>query len=301
MSTDLSFPFTGETRAALITAHPGHELCLFGWLKQARPHVYVLTDGSGGADEPRLPLTTELIKTTRSSKGSIYGRLTDARVYRAMLTRDTGFFIDLAEDLAEVLTLGRFDYVVSEAVEGYNPTHDMCRMLTGAALAQANCRSNHHTQGYEFSLIKRGPSHNDTPEEDSIYLRLDDAELDEKINTMRAHPHLRDEVNAGLDGEDLQALRNYPELAAEVHSLVEGMGPEAFRFEHLRKIDETMPTKRSIPFYERYGEMLVRSGRYIQAIRFTEHMAPIVESLRDFAEKPGGNIGALRAVQASTG
>ena len=298
MSTDLSFPFTGETHAALVTAHPGHELCLFGWLKQARPRVYVLTDGSGGAAEPRLPWTTELIETTRSSTGNIYGRITDARVYRAMLARDTGFFIELAEDLTEVLTLGRFDYVVCEAVEGYNPTHDMCRMLTGAALARSNHRSDHHTQGYEFSLIKRGPSHNDAPQEDSIYLRLDDAELDEKINTMRAHPHLRDEVNAGLDGEALRALRDYPELAAEVQSLVEGMGPEAFRFEHLRKIYEAvMPTTPSIPFYERYGEMLVRSGRYNQAIRFTEHMAPIVESLRDFADKRE-NILTLSAMQA---
>lgn len=32
-------------RAALVVAHPGHELRVYGWLEQARPRVFVLTDG----------------------------------------------------------------------------------------------------------------------------------------------------------------------------------------------------------------------------------------------------------------
>ena len=31
----------------LFVAHPGHELCVHGWLEIARPKVFVLTDGSG--------------------------------------------------------------------------------------------------------------------------------------------------------------------------------------------------------------------------------------------------------------
>jgi hypothetical protein len=54
----------GEMRAALVTAHPGHELCLYGWLKRARPCVFIFTDGSGSTGEPRLELTTKLLART---------------------------------------------------------------------------------------------------------------------------------------------------------------------------------------------------------------------------------------------
>ncbi|MSQ47696.1 MAG: hypothetical protein EXR78_04785 [Deltaproteobacteria bacterium] len=47
--------------AALVIAHPGHELRLHGWLQHARPWVSVLTDGSGHADHSRLDSTTTLL------------------------------------------------------------------------------------------------------------------------------------------------------------------------------------------------------------------------------------------------
>jgi carbonic anhydrase/acetyltransferase-like protein (isoleucine patch superfamily) len=34
----------GDGKAAPVVAHPGHELCVYGWLEQARPLVFVLTD-----------------------------------------------------------------------------------------------------------------------------------------------------------------------------------------------------------------------------------------------------------------
>lgn len=274
----------GETRAALVTAHPGHELCLYGWLKQARPSVFIFTDGSGSTGEPRLGLTTKLLARTGARAGTIYGRLTDTEVYRAMLDGDIRFFVAHAAELAEVFARERFDYVACEAAEGYNPTHDVCRLVTEAAIERANYMSDHKTAGYEFALIKRGRSHRDVPRRDSVWLRLDDATLSEKIETMRAHPHLRDEVNAGLDGAGIEALRDHPELSAEAQRLVDEMGLEAFRVEHLRRVEREVAATASVaPFYERYGEALVRRGRYAQAIRFSEHVAPIVEGLRRFA------------------
>ena len=278
-------PLAGQARAALVTAHPGHELCLFGWLKQARPRVFILTDGSGTDGEPRLRSTTELLTRTGAHQGTIYGRLTDAQVYRAMLGGDACFFVTLAAELAEIFARERFDSVACEAVEGYNPTHDVCQLVTVAALARSNRMGDHQTVGYEFALIKRGRSRHDAPRGDSVWLRLDDAALGEKIKAMRAHPHLRDEVSAGLDGTAMAALRDHPELAAEAQRLVDEMGPEAFRVEHLRRIERgsAAPTSEP-PFYERYGEALVRRGRYAQVISYSEHLASIAEGLRRFAE-----------------
>jgi hypothetical protein len=271
---------SGETRAALLIAHPGHELCLMGWLKKARPCVFILTDGSGSGDQPRLDPTTELLSRLSVPAGEIYGRLSDAEVYRAIISGNAGIFCDLAGELAEIFTCQRFDYVVCEAVEGYNPTHDLCWFIIEAALARANRMSDHQTLGYEVNLIRRTSLHEEAPQENSIWLRLDDHALVEKTKTMRANPHLRDEVSAGLDRMDVAALLKYPELTAELQGLVNEMGPEAFRVEHLQPMKAARIT--GVPFYERYGETLVRSGRYEQAIRFGEHMAPIVESLRRF-------------------
>jgi hypothetical protein len=36
-----------DGRAALVIAHPGHELRALHWLRLSRPCVFVLTDGSG--------------------------------------------------------------------------------------------------------------------------------------------------------------------------------------------------------------------------------------------------------------
>src|ERR1700742_4299674 len=69
--------------AALIVAHPGHELRLHGWMSLARPCVYVLTDGSGHSGQSRLAATTQLLSTIRAESGCIYGRFTDAEFYAA--------------------------------------------------------------------------------------------------------------------------------------------------------------------------------------------------------------------------
>ena len=42
----LEFPWQ-QRKAALIVAHPGHELRVHHWMELARPLVLVLTDGSG--------------------------------------------------------------------------------------------------------------------------------------------------------------------------------------------------------------------------------------------------------------
>ncbi len=272
-----------ETRAALVIAHPGHELCLLGWLTEARPHVFILTDGSASGREPKLASTTELLARLNAPAGQIFGHMTDAEVYRAILNADVRIFCELAAELADVFIQQRFAYVVCEAVEGYNPTHDLCRFITEAALARANRVSEHQTVGYEVNLIRRSSSSDDMPREDSIWLRLDDRMLGEKIQTMRAHPHLKDEVSAGIDGMQIPAFQKFPELAAELQRRVEEMGPEAFRIEHLRRMRGASEMA-DAPFYERYGEILVSSGRYAQAIRYGKHVRPIIDALGQFAE-----------------
>src|SRR5207249_332417 len=72
-------------RPALFVGHSGHELCLHGWLSRARPAVFVLTDGSGCSEAPRLAWTTRLLRQCGALPCAPYGRFADADIYRALL------------------------------------------------------------------------------------------------------------------------------------------------------------------------------------------------------------------------
>src|SRR4051812_8757577 len=74
-------------RAALIIAHPGHELRVHHWLEQAKPLVFVLTDGSGRTTQSRLASTSKILQQAGATSGSIYGRFPDATIYSIMLEK----------------------------------------------------------------------------------------------------------------------------------------------------------------------------------------------------------------------
>src|SRR6266508_1640464 len=114
------------SRAALVVAHPSHELRLHGWLQLARPNVFVLTDGSGRAGESRLARTTAVLEGTAASRGSIYGRFTDREIYTAFVNHDFNLFIGLADELAKEFARQEIEYVVADSAERYNSTHDAC-------------------------------------------------------------------------------------------------------------------------------------------------------------------------------
>src|SRR5947208_1835124 len=95
---DDGFAFA-DTRAALVIGHPGHELLVHGWLEVTRPLVFVFTDGSGRSNQSRLAATTTILDQTGAKCGSIYGRLTDAAGYAAILNHEFDLFVGLDREL----------------------------------------------------------------------------------------------------------------------------------------------------------------------------------------------------------
>src|SRR5215470_17021527 len=63
-----------EGPAALVISHPGHELRLFGWLRLAKPSVFILTDGSGRSDASRIASTSRILASAGANPGGIFGR-----------------------------------------------------------------------------------------------------------------------------------------------------------------------------------------------------------------------------------
>lgn len=163
--------------AALVIAHPGHELRVHGWLQLARPRVFVLTDGSGRSGRSRLRSTTKVLAQGGAEVERIYRRLTDIDVYSAMLNRDFDLFIRLAGELAETFVRERFDYVAGDAAEGHNPTHDVCRLIINAAVEMADGGKAHRVTNFDFLLNDQPDPRPEAHDPSSTFLNLSEEAL----------------------------------------------------------------------------------------------------------------------------
>ena len=252
-----------DMRTALVIGHPGHELLVHGWLEVTRPLVFVFTDGSGRSNQSRLASTTKILHQTGAKCGSIYGRLTDAAAYAAILNHEFDFFVGLARELCEAFVAERIDYIAGDAFEGYNPMHDVCRLVINAAVTVARLRG-HRVENLEFSLIGEPAVCHEPRHADGICRLLDDAAFARK----RA------------------AAKGYAELAGEVDAALERTPTDALRVECLRPVGAGAGDYRcdDPPFYEQYGEKQVAAGYYHRVLRYREHIAPLAEALGNYAE-----------------
>jgi hypothetical protein len=249
-----------DQSAALVIAHPGHELRIHHWLERARPLTFVLTDGSGHTDRSRLPSTTRVLERAGARPGALYGAMSDRELYRAILNGEHCLFVKLAEDLAEALRRESIQYVVGDAVEGVNPGHDVCRLVLNAAFLLLEAQGEPCPRNMEYPV--EGPP-DDCPAEDrveAITLRLDDDAYQRKV----------------------EAAKSYPELSAEIVRVLGVHDVQAFRVECIRPVRYRLDIKDRFKHpcvYEWYGEKQVAAGIYKDVIRFQDHIAPISRAL----------------------
>src|ERR1700704_6287649 len=127
-----------QGNAALIIGHPGHELRIHHWVETGRPLTFVLTDGSGRGQQPRLPSTVSVLHRAGAKPAPIFGRWTDAQAYEILLSGNLGALAGLTRELAQAFVANEIRVVVADAMEGFNPTHDLCRYMTNAAVLIAD-------------------------------------------------------------------------------------------------------------------------------------------------------------------
>ncbi|HXM51349.1 MAG TPA: hypothetical protein VN956_26130 [Pyrinomonadaceae bacterium] len=253
-------PLSLNHKSALVIAHPGHELLVYNWLSLANPYVFVLTDGSGHSHKSRLHRTTSIINSLGARPGSIYGRLTDADAYSAILAGEVGVFIRMASELAEALVHHRIEYIVGDAIEGYNPVHDICRLIINAAVKKV-CQMGHCLANFDVSLAYQH-------------------DLAQKSTADIVSIAASEQMLA----EKLQVARDYSELAVDVNRIIAQEGVTSLGIEYLRPVNENSYQRfQEQPYYEVYGERQVAAGRYQQVIRYRDHVLPIGEALKDLS------------------
>lgn len=243
--------------ALLVVGHPGHELRVHGWLEAARPLVVVLTDGSGHTGKPRIGSTAGVIARAGATPATLFGRIPDVDLYRALIDQDTALFLGLAEELAEIIRRHHIRLVTGDDAEGYNPAHDVCRLIVNAAVRLASMPTAVANLG--FALMAHPKAVAAVQHNGVSRMFLDDAALSRKMT----------------------AALLYPEMAEEVDAARRAWGDEAFRVETFRHVpaDDVWRPGAEPPFYEQHGARRVDDGLYDEVIRYDRHVRPLAVAL----------------------
>jgi hypothetical protein len=255
-------------RSLLLIGHPGHELLLYGWIAQTRPVVCVLTDGSGMAGDARIAQSEAILKGLNAQSGPVWGEHSDREFYRHILQCDHAFFAALRDRLADCIVTRNITTVVSDAVEGYSPIHDLCEALARAAVMQAS-RDHAITIRHYLIPLLGNPSHaplgNDPA---AIEIELTPALIARKRSTIADY-----------------AKQAGAQLMAEIQSAYDHYGIATFDREYLFDASDSgwlasqQRFSAQVPHYESLGKAHVASGRDQLAITFSDHVAPISQCL----------------------
>lgn len=245
-------------RSALVIGHPGHELRVYGWLASALPQVFVLTDGSGTSGIGRLTSTLEVLSRVGAPTVQTFPVFSDAGIYQAVLNSDITSFTTIVDELADRFVRDEIELVASDANEGFNPTHDLCREITYATVEKVRKLTGRIVPHYEFCLTEWEQRSQLTHDDRCIHTSLSDIMLAQKID----------------------ASRTYKELRGEVEEALAFGSSEYFRVECLKRVVDWAATDSCKPQYEIWGEQRVAEGKYKFVLRFREHILPIFLALR---------------------
>lgn len=243
-------------RALLLHAHPGHELRLFGWMEQHRPTLFLMTDGSGGGAS-RTHYSSETAFRAGARIGSAFGMAPDRDWYAAILNADTTMFESMIDAMVQAAMAQDAILIISDAVDGYNPMHDLCEAVAASAASTLRVQGRNVTH-----LVARAVSGGDDSE-------------------ILAETRLDNEAQARKQA----AIDAYTPLAEEVRRLLDEE-PGALASEQLRRPAFAWDAHWS-PSWESVGASRVATNKYAQRIEYARHVRPLALALLNKGARAG--------------
>ncbi len=237
-----------QTQNILILAHPGHELRIHHWLELNRPRVYLLTDGSGGKGTSRTHFSRKIVEETGSICGSVFGELSDKTWYAALADKNFTFFHSVLARIEADLADGESFDIIADAVDGYNPVHDLASAMGVALQRRLIAAGRKATLAFSAAV----PS---------------------ASGDLVALLHLDEAARA----RKLKAIEGYTPLAEEARRILE-QDSSAIDREYLIK-QSTNWSKQTTPTWETIGRERVQAGTYKSCLTSEEHFLPIVIDL----------------------
>lgn len=248
-----------KTKTAVIIGHPGHELRAYAFIKKYKPDVFILTDGSGSKNGSRVYQSIKLLESLGAKFQDSIKMFTDVELYNIILEQNLSRILSYKNSLKDIIVKNEYDVIVGDALEGFNPTHDICRYLINGIISDILDENNSKAiLNYDF-VLDSAPNNNSKDNNiGGLSLKLSDEEFQMKLN----------------------AAMDYPELKYEVDTAIEKYGKEVFfwesfgRVSNLNEISNWGGVK---PYYEVFGEKRVSEGSYSRIITFEKHIKPIAE------------------------
>lgn len=242
----------------LFVGHPGHELLAHKFLTEYQPKVIFLTTGSGSADTPRINGSIELLASLGLNVFSPFKPFTDREIYSLIMKGNFKEFDRVKAEIKQFVIDHRIDLIVGDALEGFNPSHDLCRYIINGCVQEL--KGVHELKNYDFLQDEVFRNSQKKVNEADILLHLNDVELKSKF----------------------AACRKYSQLKFEVDRFSEAYGVDFFKLEYYREITNTSLVSSwegPQPYYEVHGRKRVAEGVYDHSLLFEEHMLPLAQQL----------------------
>jgi hypothetical protein len=243
----------------LVFSHPNHEIAVLGLINRLCPHLIYLTDGGG---EARVDQTKEALEDYRPASTHYLNR-SEESLYDALLQGDSQFYRGVAAEVNAIAAHLDANSVYCDAVEFYNPVHDVALPVVRSAFALTDLpifevplvyQKAGVVEEFEFQHIPGSLS------SESFYIELSQDELTRKIAT----------IKSGV----------YKMLFAQLGRAILDNVPHAGR-EHFLKARITLPSPapEQLLRYEMRGRALKHLGAVREVITFDAHYAPIFHAL----------------------
>lgn len=183
-----------------------------------------------------------------ATPGPVFGAMSDKSWYQAILAKDDGPFRDVVDRAVCSVDTASSVTVVADAVDGYNPVHDLTAAIGEAVAAQLKGRA----ANVSFLASAAVPG---VAGKISVDVTLDDA----------------------AQGRKRAAVAAYAPLAEEARRIFEE-APESFGREVLIQQDFDWPDDFE-PHWETFARERVASGRYVDPITYRSHVLPVARAI----------------------
>ncbi len=247
-------------RAALVIAHPAHEIRVLHWLSRVRPHTYILTQGSrSGADSARRQASECLIEAQGATIAKTWGGAWDRDLYDMLLRGEYATLFGWADELAADFVARNVDVVVADNWQHYNVAHDLTYVLALLATERAGSVLGREIMLVTYPVVPTALTHGAPSAVLAADVRLPDSAAAVKT----------------------AAIAQTPGVASESSDIDAAEGADAYLFEtfhHALPLAEVLQTPRETPLYEVFGEQRVRAGIYTDVLRWS-HLLRACEAL----------------------
>lgn len=246
-------------RAALVIAHPAHEIRVLQWFSQTRAHAYVLTQGSRSGTETTRRRASENLINAVGGIMSGWGGVWDRDLYRDLLNGAAEPFERWTEELADDFVRREVDVVVADAWQFYNVAHDLTHLMARLAAARASATLGRAVAFFDYPVVPDAMAPGMPVQRAAATLSLSNTEAMAKKKAVAA---VADIVG---DAADVEAVEGGDAFAREV-------------FREPPTLEMLVRTPRETPLYERFGEQRVQSNIYYDVIRWS-HVSAICDAL----------------------